>query len=460
MPVPTSNIRLSADINAEVSSVNSTSLTTLAANAISYTGGNSPVLTDSLPTPAPHGIREFAGYQHTQNFPTHTYVRYFNSNRSTVSQTSSSNPYKATTGSSNPSITITSSAATMGTTTNATEPGGPAFCSAGVEFRVRRQSSYLYLECRHILGGLSVNAGRYMYRQNGTIQTASATQVGGGGSGLGAGYEQIMRIQTGINPGGLTVAIKGGSSVTSHSTAAGGSTQLMLSTLSGSQATIGNYGSLLNNGHYVGASFLAQAEQDEPPNGIRVSTANGSRILQVHIRATGYFDQQIAACIFKGTASATSRPDGGCQFCCVHDSMLVATEEDMKSVYDIEIGDMIVSHNFETGKDEIVPVTDKIIVDRDVDYKVNNLIMTEDHPVYLEDGRIASINPEATKINYKQIVDQLQIGDKMMTLDGLEEITSIEKYEGNHKNFALQTKHNNFYANGHLVDSVIDRGES
>ena len=86
--------------------------------------------------------------------------------------------------------------------------------------------------------------------------------------------------------------------------------------------------------------------------------------------------------------------------------------------------------------------------------------MTEDHPVYLEDGRKASINPEATKINYKQIVDQLQIGDKMMTLDGLEEITSIEKYEGNHKNFALQTKHNNFYANGHLVDSVIDRGES
>ena len=67
MAVPTSNINLSADINAEVSSVNSTSLTTLAGNAISYTGGNSPVLTDSLPTPAPHGIREFAGYTHTQN---------------------------------------------------------------------------------------------------------------------------------------------------------------------------------------------------------------------------------------------------------------------------------------------------------------------------------------------------------------------------------------------------------
>jgi len=67
MTVPTSNINLSADINAEVSTVNSTSLTTLAGNAISYTGGNSPVLTDSLPTPSPHGIREFAGYTHIQN---------------------------------------------------------------------------------------------------------------------------------------------------------------------------------------------------------------------------------------------------------------------------------------------------------------------------------------------------------------------------------------------------------
>ena len=448
MPVPSTNIELNGDINAEVSSVNSGSLTTLSVNALPAKS-------------APHGMQEFAGYQHTQNFPTHTYVRYYNSNRSTVSETSSSNPYKATTGSSNPSISISSSAATMGTTTQDTEPGGPAFCSAGVQFRVRRQSSYLYLECRHILGGLSLDSGRYMYRQNGSIQTATATQVGGGGSGLGAGFEKIMRIQTGINPGGLTVAVKAGPSVTSHNTAAGGTTGLLTSTLSGSEATVGNYAGLTTNNEYVGASILAQAEQNEPPNGIRVSTANGARILEVHIRATGYFDQQIAACIFKGTASATSRPDGGgCNFCCVHDSMLVATEEDMKSVYDIEIGDMIVSHNFETGKDEIVPVTDKIIVDRDVDYKVNNLIMTEDHPVYLKDGRKASVNPEATKINYKQIVDQLQIGDEMMTSDGLEEITSIEKYEGNHKNFALQTKYNNFYANGHLVDSVIDRGEN
>ena len=90
---------------------------------------------------------------------------------------------------------------------------------------------------------------------------------------------------------------------------------------------------------------------------------------------------------------------------------------------------------------------------------MNDLVMTEDHPVYLEGGRKASLNPDATLLNYKQEVDQLVIGDRMMKLDGtLEEITSIEKFEGEHKNFAVQTKHNNFYANGHLVDSVINRG--
>ena len=160
-----------------------------------------------------------------------------------------------------------------------------------------------------------------------------------------------------------------------------------------------------------------------------------------------------------GDATINSGGGGGCPLCCVHDSMLIATEEDMKSIYDISIGDKVISHNFETGKDEVVEVTDIIIVDRDVDYKMNDLVMTEDHPVYLEGGRKASLNPDATLLNYKQEVDQLVIGDRMMKLDGtLEEITSIEKFEGEHKNFAVQTKHNNFYANGHLVDSVINRG--
>lgn len=56
MPVESTNIKMS-DINAEVSSVNSTSLNTLSTNAI--TAGN------TIDGAAPHGMNEFAGYVHT-----------------------------------------------------------------------------------------------------------------------------------------------------------------------------------------------------------------------------------------------------------------------------------------------------------------------------------------------------------------------------------------------------------
>ena len=52
-----------------------------------------------------------------------------------------------------------------------------------------------------------------------------------------------------------------------------------------------------------------------------------------------------------------------------------------KSIHDLENNDNVVSHNFDY-KDEIVEIEDIIIVQRDVDYRVNALIMTEDHPVY------------------------------------------------------------------------------
>ena len=65
MAVPTSNISI-ANINSEVSSVNSESLTTLAGNSIAYTGGASTAVTNNVQS-APHAIKEWSGYVHTQN---------------------------------------------------------------------------------------------------------------------------------------------------------------------------------------------------------------------------------------------------------------------------------------------------------------------------------------------------------------------------------------------------------
>jgi len=216
----------------------------------------------------------------------------------------------------------------------------------------------------------------------------------------------------------------------------------------------------LNGGSYTSAGTFTASSGDTVALRVTSSSSSGASVSST-LSIAGISDT------YTVTTQSSSPPpfppgppggEGGCPLCCVHESMLIATGEDMKSIYDINIGDRVVSHNFETGQDELTEVTDLIIVERDVDYKVNNLIMTEDHPVYLEDGSKASINPEATLLNYKQEVNELKVGDKMRVLGGaLEEIKTIERFPGTEKNFAIQTKHNNFYANGILVDSVIKR---
>ena len=87
--------------------------------------------------------------------------------------------------------------------------------------------------------------------------------------------------------------------------------------------------------------------------------------------------------------------------------------------------------------------------------------MTADHPVYLQSGRLASLNPEQTLSSYNMSVDQLIVGDKMMTANNeLEVVHTIEKIEGEQPNYTLYTENGNFYAspngnNAILVDSVV-----
>ena len=215
-------------------------------------------------------------------------------------------------------------------------------------------------------------------------------------------------------------------------------------------------------GHAIRLGIEASGNADETGTENNPTNPDQTSIFEIIIKDTDTGTEYTCdlLCVFAIYAVATSEEeddeDGECPECCVHEDMLIATEEDMKSIHDIKIGDKVVSHNFATGENELVEVEDLIIVERDVDYKVNDLIMTEDHPVYLNTGRKASVNPSATLTNYKQEVDELKEGDVMIRIDGSEEeITSIERHEGMHKNYAIKTKHNNFYANGILVDSVI-----
>jgi hypothetical protein len=333
---------------------------------------------------------------------------------------------------------------------------------AGFDVRFRVYQQYTYPTLRtNVLQSFQRNANNGVYRNTSntdvTMSTSSqpTSHFQSNLSGLdymstSTGFDEFKLAwsNTSISITGDTAnafASVGQQNIGSHTAIANGTWYAI-----GPEGNLGTYGTTIN---LYGGKGLGQT-----------GSASISTILTLEtwVRNTGLAKSETKIrtqdIYLQGDATVLSG-GGGCPLCCVHDSMLIATEEDMKSIYDIQIGDKVISHNFETGKDEVVEVTDIIIVDRDVDYKINDLVMTEDHPVYLEGGRKASLNPDATLLNYKQEVDQLVIGDRMMKLDGtLEEITSIEKFEGEHKNFAVQTKHNNFYANGHLVDSVINRG--
>ena len=137
--------------------------------------------------------------------------------------------------------------------------------------------------------------------------------------------------------------------------------------------------------------------------------------------------------------------------------MLVSTQYGEQSIHTIkEESPKIWAWNNETSTRELVNLLQIIVVNHDNLYTVNNLKLTEDHPVYLKDYKVASVNPSKTLENYEIDAAQLAVGDEMIKEDGtLETITSIEVLSGEHVTYTLKTELNNFYANNYLVDSEI-----
>jgi hypothetical protein len=421
--IPQTNVSMAA-INTEVASVNSHSLTTLSTN------GNVGGGTSTLNGIAPHGMGEFRGYVH-------------------------STPYSSV-------MTGQQLASVAGASITAADADSSftnyfdyAYATPGLDFRIYMYYYGAYGHSSSLFVTKSPTTDNAWYDNINNVSTHMGTNTINIASVFNADFAAANEIKLEFNTSYAGPTVTGSTANTSSSISVSGN--------GGATTTMANNTWYpITNGTFSGGARLAASFQKGFQS---TGTAHfeSTTWLKIWVRNTSLAkaetvirEQDIR---LYGDATIISGGGGGCPLCCVHDSMLIATEEDMKSIYDISIGDKVISHNFETGKDEVVEVTDIIIVDRDVDYKINDLVMTEDHPVYLEGGRKASLNPDATLLNYKQEVDQLVIGDRMMKLDGtLEEITSIEKFEGEHKNFAVQTKHNNFYANGHLVDSVINRG--
>jgi len=158
------------------------------------------------------------------------------------------------------------------------------------------------------------------------------------------------------------------------------------------------------------------------------------------------------------SATRGTQGGGGGGFFCIHEDMLVSTQRGNMSIADIiaTAPPKIWSWNKDTNQKELVDLLEIKTIEHDNLYKVNNIMVTEDHMLYTQNYVGASITPTKSKENYDIDCIELALGQKLMKEDGtLEEITSIAVYSGTHKTYTLKTSLGNFYADGILVDSEI-----
>ena len=141
---------------------------------------------------------------------------------------------------------------------------------------------------------------------------------------------------------------------------------------------------------------------------------------------------------------------------CLHESIPVNTPDGYKLFNELSVGDIVYSHNLKTNQIEETEIGTIESPVHDNLYKVNDLIITDDHPIFNDAGELLSIKPELSLKNYDIKTKELKVGAKLKTIDnGDYEVKNIERYEGEHLTYTLLTKNSNFYAGGVLAHSEV-----
>ena len=155
---------------------------------------------------------------------------------------------------------------------------------------------------------------------------------------------------------------------------------------------------------------------------------------------------------------SVSRGSGGGEFFCIHEDIMIQTEQGLMNVKDVADKDpKIWTYNWNTGEQELQDQNHNIQVVHNNLYTINDdFKITEDHIIYDKDKREYTINPEATLEKYGKTSQKLSVGTSLKTFDGTDFIVEkIERYEGDHWTYTISTDNGNFYAGNLLVDSEI-----
>ena len=156
---------------------------------------------------------------------------------------------------------------------------------------------------------------------------------------------------------------------------------------------------------------------------------------------------------------------------CIYENIPVNLKEGTANIHDLDVGDMIMSYNWETGQEEEVEIQQiekrlhenlyKIMLsdpnDETEGEELKELILTEDHPIYKQDGSMVSEDPSRTAANYDLDAASIQPNDLLKVLDGkyYAQVHRLEGFPKKHWTYTILTKNNNFYANGVLVHSEL-----
>ena len=159
---------------------------------------------------------------------------------------------------------------------------------------------------------------------------------------------------------------------------------------------------------------------------------------------------------------------------CVGEYVPVNCKDYYRHISELEVGDMVMSYNFETNSVEEVeilaiekPMHSDLVVYRfkdmeDINYKhgdtltVNRgLTITKDHPIYKEDGTMVCLDPAKALELYGLTAQEIKKGDRIRFMDTVREVTHYLSSPDELETYTILTKNNNFYAGGVLVHSEI-----
>ncbi|MCC5918540.1 MAG: hypothetical protein JJU02_14555 [Cryomorphaceae bacterium] len=169
---------------------------------------------------------------------------------------------------------------------------------------------------------------------------------------------------------------------------------------------------------------------------------------------------------FKDIAISEINFDGLDVHCFGAGTEITLEDNSTKKIENLSDEDWILTYNFKTGNLDKVKVSELIIARHNnllkLRFSDREIIVTEDHPFWIEGQIWASINPIKSNSNYEQTseVIQLKVGDRIFVPaeNKFIDLISVEKIEEEQLTYTIElVSVDNFIANGLLVKTERTR---